>query len=71
MRTYKIGNIIAKGQRVGGRYLELCQDLATEWNEDTGLATFDDDALEEIRQLAPPAKTAPNPCHNCRGLSND
>ncbi len=64
--TYKIAAIRAKAKRVGGRYLQLCQDLASEWNETTGLATFDDDALEEIR--ASVKQTPRKTCSTCRGL---
>jgi hypothetical protein len=72
MKTYRISSIIAKSGRVKGLYLEACKRLATEWNEDAGTASFDDDAIIEIRAIVSTSGNATpekhKPCSGCRGL---
>lgn len=52
-------------------YLDDCRMLAFSWDESTGIATFDDEAIAEIRATWAPRPTAGKPvksCKSCGGL---
>ena len=70
MKTYRISAIKAKAKRLGSGYLEDCQTLANTWDEARGEATFDNEALAEIRATWQERgqQATSQPCRNCRGL---